>query len=354
MAGNWIWGGGWLANLGSNLGLAHGIRRSGRRRAGQPARRVRPRWRASSSSCPGVTPGNGDGPVPLPPSTFPLLSLLGVGLVFIGLPAWSQANPLLAPQVELQRLLLNSLVAAGGAALLSVGYTWLVAGRPDPLMGARAAGGAVVASLAAAPFIPTWGALALGALIGLLTPIAIFVVDRVLRWDDPTAALTVHGLAAALGLVAVGLIADGTAGAGWNGIGAGQYLGVEGQGVTGLLAAAGFRPDFPLQLQAQLVAAGSLVLFAFFAAWLFLAPLATAALLLRPRRDERTGGRSRRTASVQGQLLPQAAAEGEVSAGTAASARRSSPSWNCRDKPKPPTPPLQAGYRSDRLAAGRS
>jgi Amt family ammonium transporter len=150
-------------------------------------------------------------------------------------------------------------------------------------MGARAVGAAVVASLAVAPFIPTWGSLALGALIGLITPIAIFVCDRLLRWDDPTAALTVHGLGGLLGIAAVGVLADGTAGAGWNGIGADEYLGVAGQGVTGLLAAEGLRADFPLQLQAQLVGGASLALFAFFAAWLFLAPLATTVLALRPR-----------------------------------------------------------------------
>ena len=282
VAGNWILGGGWLANLGSNLGLAHGVvdlaggglvhlLGASVALAGLLVflpRRARPAE---------------DGPVPLPPATFPLLGLLGVGMLFAGLAAWVTASPLLLPAIELERVLLNAIVAAGEAALLALGYTWLVAGRPDPLMGVRAVGAAVAASLAAAAFIPVWGALALGAIAGLLTPIVIFIYDRVLHWDDPTAALTVHGLGGLLGLVAVGLLADGTAGAGWNGIGAGEYLRVTGQGVTGLLAAAGRRADFPLQLQAQLVGGASLILFGFFAAWVFLAPLATAVLILRPR-----------------------------------------------------------------------
>ena len=111
----------------------------------------------------------------------------------------------------------------------------------------------------------------------------IFTVDRLLRWDDPTAVLTVHGLGGALGLVALGIFADGKAGAGWNGVGADSYLGVPGQGVTGLLAAAGYQPDWPAQMQAQAVGLVALALFGFFVAWLLLMPPATLARLLRPR-----------------------------------------------------------------------
>ena len=116
-----------------------------------------------------------------------------------------------------------------------------------------------------------------------MTPLAIFTVDRLLRWDDPTAVLTVHGLGGALGLVALGIFADGKAGAGWNGVGADSYLGVAGQGVTGLLAAAGYQPDWPAQMQAQAVGLAALALFGFFVAWLLLAPPAILAHLLRPQ-----------------------------------------------------------------------
>jgi hypothetical protein len=60
-------------------------------------------------------------------------------------------------------------------------------------------------------------------------------------------------------------------------------LGVAGQGITGLLAAPGFRPDWPGQMQAQLVGLAALALFGFFAAWLATAPLALASALLRRR-----------------------------------------------------------------------
>ena len=44
-----------------------------------------------------------------------------------------------------------------------------------------------------------------------------------------------HGYGGLLGGVCLGIFADGTYGAGWNGIGADKYMGVAGRGVTGLL-----------------------------------------------------------------------------------------------------------------------
>ena len=105
-------------------------------------------------------------------------------------------------------------------------------------------------------------------------------MDHLLRWDDPTAALTVHGLAGALGLVAVGIFADGRAGQGWNAIGADSYLGMARQGVTGALVSGILKPDWPTQMQAQLVGIAALALLGFFAAWLATAPLAVVFRLI--------------------------------------------------------------------------
>jgi Amt family ammonium transporter len=59
--------------------------------------------------------------------------------------------------------------------------------------------------------------------------------ERVTKIDDPCGAISVHGLCGWLGGVCVGIFADGTYGAGWNGVGTTTYLGHAGQGVTGLL-----------------------------------------------------------------------------------------------------------------------
>ncbi len=69
----------------------------------------------------------------------------------------------------------------------------------------------------------------------MLVCVGVLFNERVLKIDDPCGAISVHGYCGWLGAVSVGIFADGTYGAGWNGVGATSYLGHAGQGVTGLL-----------------------------------------------------------------------------------------------------------------------
>jgi len=55
------------------------------------------------------------------------------------------------------------------------------------------------------------------------------------------------------GVLAPGLFADGRFGQGWNQIGTQSYLGIPGQGVTGLVPGPGMAVDWPGQLNAQLL-----------------------------------------------------------------------------------------------------
>jgi Amt family ammonium transporter len=220
-------------------------------------------------------------------------------LLLAGGLAWTIGNPLLTLSAsDLPRMALNIVLAAAAGALLPLLYTWFVAGRTDPLMAVRGLAAGSVAIAASSPFVPPLSAMILGAAVGLITVLAVFVVDHLLRWDDSTAALTVHGLAGGLGLLAVGIFADGRAGAGWNHVGTDVYLSVPGQGVTGLLAAAGFQPDWPGQMQAQLVGLVALALLGFFAAWLSTAPLS---LLIRFLKSPRPASAP---ASAQPELIP--------------------------------------------------
>ena len=66
---------------------------------------------------------------------------------------------------------------------------------------------------------------------------------------------------------------DGAAGAGWQLLGAANYLGVAGQGVSGLMVGGGFQPDFPGQLQAQVIGIVALILWGFISGLVVCAPL---------------------------------------------------------------------------------
>jgi len=75
----------------------------------------------------------------------------------------------------------------------------------------------------------------IGILAGVVVCLGVLFNDRVTKIDDPCGAISVHGFCGWLGAVCVGIFADGTYGAGWNGVGATTYLGQAGLGVTGLI-----------------------------------------------------------------------------------------------------------------------
>jgi Amt family ammonium transporter len=285
--GNWIWGGGWLAHLGSNLELGHGFvdfagaglvnlvggtaalagilvfkLQRGEKRPSPEA--VSP----LSARALSVPPSERE-VAEMPPVHLPLLAILGSLLLVVGWLGWALASPLNAlTDISPAVVAVNLLLAAAGGTLVATLYSWFTTGRADVLMATRGLAIGLVSISAAVSFVPPWAALLTGAVAGLLLPLTIYLLDYLLRLDDPTAAVSVHGLGGLLGLLALGFFADGRYGAGWNGIGATEYLGVLGQGVSGYFTARGFQPDWPSQLYAQLVGLGAIFVLTFVLTWL--------------------------------------------------------------------------------------
>ncbi|MGD8398640.1 MAG: hypothetical protein PVG11_07270 [Anaerolineae bacterium] len=253
VAANWFSGGGWLMHIGNTLGLGHGY--------------VDLTGLSSAALVGGLTaflgllffgrrlpPLPGDVPAELPPAHLPVLAVVGAVLVVAGAVGQAWSNPLLvAGDLATPRAGVNLVLAAAGGALLPALYTWFVTGAADSLMVARGAAAGVLAVAAGLSLVPPWAALALGAMAGLLVPLVSFLVTHVLRVEDPTGAIPVVLLGGLLGALAPGVLADGLAGQGWNGIGAESYLGIAGQGVTGFFPTPGLVADWPGQINAQLL-----------------------------------------------------------------------------------------------------
>jgi ammonium transporter, Amt family len=253
VAGNWFAGGGWLMHIGETLGQGHGfVDISGLSTAAVVG---------GLAALLGILffgrrlPPLPAGELPsLPPVHLPVLAVVGALLTVAGTAALLTANPIhLASTLVTPRAGVNLMLAAAGGAFLPYLYTWFTTGAADSLMAARGSAAGVLAVAAGVAFFPPWAAALLGAVAGLLVPLASFLVRYVLRIQDPTSALPVGLLGGILGLLAPGVFADGLAGQGWNGIGSETYLGVTGQGVTGLLPAAGLAADWPGQINAQLI-----------------------------------------------------------------------------------------------------
>jgi Amt family ammonium transporter len=79
----------------------------------------------------------------------------------------------------------------------------------------------LVAITAPCAFVAPWAALVIGAVAGGIVVGVVLVVERVMKVDDPVGAVAVHGANGLWGLLAVGLFADGSYGAGLNGVSTG-------------------------------------------------------------------------------------------------------------------------------------
>jgi len=269
VAACWVWGGGWLANLGITLLRGHGfVDHSG---SGVV-------YLLGGMAALGALMGLGqrlprgepEQPAEMPPAHFPLLANLGALLFGLGWLGWSLSVPfhVTGAELSLPCIATNGLLAGAGAILVSQAYCWIAVGHADALMVARGAAAGFVAISAGGPFVPPWAALVIGALAGLLLPLGVYLVERVLRLPDGTAAVSLGIVGGLWGSLAVAAFADGRWGQGWNGVGIEEYHTVVGQGVTGFLPALGFVGDGPGQLIAQLAGIGAIGLLAFLVGWL--------------------------------------------------------------------------------------
>jgi Amt family ammonium transporter len=168
---------------------------------------------------------------------------------FILLFGWMGFNPgstLGATDLRISVVAVNTNLAAvaGSASALLVWY-WLF-GKPDISMACNGMLAGLVAITAPCAFVNSISAVIIGIIAGAVVCGGVLLNERVLKIDDPCGAISVHGFCGWFGAVAVGIFADGSYGAGWNGIGASSYLGAAGKGVTGLLY--GDTSQFLLQL----------------------------------------------------------------------------------------------------------
>jgi Amt family ammonium transporter len=263
---HWVWGNGWLSRLGLTLNLGHGVV--------DPAG-VGVLFALAGGALLGLLlPGGRRVPQSessFPPVHLPLLGGWACLWLGGGWLAWLRADPLAAARPALEGALLarNAALAAMGAAFGAGLYTAFVAREVDPLMLIRAVAVGWIAGMAAAPFTGPWQATGWGILVGLATPGIVYLLRREGMAVQSLALL--YGVAGILGLLAVGVLADGRAGVGWNEVGKSAFMGHPGLGVVGVPGWG--QPADPGQLTAQAV--GALVL----SLWGFLGTGGPAALL---------------------------------------------------------------------------
>ena len=232
--GCWVWGGGWMSQLGSTMNIGHGYVDF----AGSTVVHAVGGFAAMALALilgPRIGKYDRDGK----PRAFPAHNLVYVVTgTFILLFGWMGFNPgstLGATDLRISVVAINTNLAAIAGSASAMIFWYLKFGKPDITMACNGMLAGLVAITAPCAFVSPTSAVIIGILAGIIVCVGVLFNERVSKIDDPCGAIAVHGFCGWFGAVSVGIFADGTYGAGWNGVGASSYLGHVGQGVTGLL-----------------------------------------------------------------------------------------------------------------------
>jgi Amt family ammonium transporter len=214
---NWVWGGGWLSQLGKNFGLGHGhVDFAG----SSVVHMVGGVTALAGAMVLGARIGkyNKDGsPNPIPGHNIPMAAL-GCFILAFGWFGFNPGSTLAGGDLRIAVIAVNTMLASASGALFAMLYMWMKYGKPDPSMMINGMLAGLVAITAPCAFVSSFWAFVIGAIAGLIVCGSVFFVERTLMVDDPVGAISVHGTCGAWGVLSLGLFSDGTYGDGFNGV----------------------------------------------------------------------------------------------------------------------------------------
>jgi Amt family ammonium transporter len=222
--GNWVWGGGWLSQLGVNLGLGHGhidfagssvVHMTGGVTALAGAIILGPRiGKFRRDGAIGALPGHN-----LP------MAIVGTLILAFGWFGFNCGSSLAATDSRIGVIAANTMLASSAGALTALLYLWHRFQKPDIAMACNGLLGGLVAITAPCAFVGPEAAVLIGVIAGFIVVWTVLMLERRFRIDDPIGAIPVHGACGAWGAIALGIFADGSYGEGWNGV-AGPVRGI--------------------------------------------------------------------------------------------------------------------------------
>jgi len=207
IAAHWIWASGWLAQLGINFSLGAGFLDPG------GAATVHVLGGLSALAVVWIAgPRRGKFPKEglsiAMPGHNAVYVLFGCLLALVGWLAFNAAGAVIwvhAPLGALPGTAIDTLLSASGALAATFSVTRFRFGKPDASLCANGWLAGLVASSASAALVSPAASLFIGAAAGIFTPLLVELFELALSIDDPSGAITVHGVSGLWGLVAAGI-----------------------------------------------------------------------------------------------------------------------------------------------------
>ncbi len=231
IVGHWIWGGGWLAELGmwdfAGSTVVHStggwLALTGAIMLGPRTGKYNPD--GSSNSFPGHS-------IPL--------AALGTFILWFGWFGFNSGSTMaLVPDIAHIAAATNIAGASGG--IVAMMTAWWMFKKPDVSMALNGVLGGLVGITASCAFVSLGSAIWIGVIAGFLVVVSVVFIDQVLHIDDPVGAIAVHAVCGVWGTFALGLFAQdkfapGTTGNGLFFGGGWKLLGAQSLGIVSVLA----------------------------------------------------------------------------------------------------------------------
>ena len=204
VSGHWIWGGGWLAEIGfHDFAGSTAVHMVGGVCAMIGAKMLGPRiGKYGKDGKPKAILGHN-------------LSIAALG-VFILWFCWFGFNGASTVGMDSDELIVsagivffNTNLAAALATLVTMIFTWVRYGKPDVSMTFNAALAGLVGITAGCDTVNPFGAAVIGICCGFAVVLSVGFFDRIAKIDDPVGAISVHGVCGALGTILTGFFATG-------------------------------------------------------------------------------------------------------------------------------------------------
>lgn len=203
ISGHWIWGGGWLAEMGfHDFAGSTAVHMVGGVAALLGAKILGPR----------IGKYDKDGKVNAIPGHSLTLGAMGVFILWFAWFGFNGCSTVSATGdetlVSMGSIFVTTNMAAAAASTATMIFTWLRYGKPDVSMTLNGALAGLVAITAGCDVVTPAGACAIGVIAGIVVVLVIEFVDQKLRIDDPVGASGVHGACGALGTILTGFFAQ--------------------------------------------------------------------------------------------------------------------------------------------------
>lgn len=200
ISGHWIWGGGWLSQLGfHDFAGSTAVHMVGGATACIGAKILGPRiGKYTRDGKPRAIPGHN--------LTAAALGVFILWFCWFGFNGASTVAMRTDEQMETASLIfMNTNMSAAVATCAVMVFTWLRYKKPDVSMSLNGSLAGLVAITAGCDQVTPVGAFFIGLFAGILLVLAVEFFDKIAKIDDPVGAISVHGVCGAFGTLMVGI-----------------------------------------------------------------------------------------------------------------------------------------------------